>query len=65
MSEYSWLDLATDDELREELKDLDERDDVKVTPWEGMFLESVCYKKGLQMTSKQRNTAKQIIKKYT
>ncbi len=65
MSDLSWIETATDDELREELKDIDERDDVRVTPWEGMFIESVCYKKGLQMTKKQRDTVKQILKKYS
>ena len=59
----NWIDTATDDELRAELKAIDDSD-ATLTNWEAQFVESVCFKKSLPMSVKQRETAMKIIRKY-
>ena len=60
----NWLDKATDDELRAELKVVDDSD-ATVSNWEAQFIESVLFKKSLPMSAKQRDSAIKIIRKYT
>lgn len=61
---HDWLATCSDDDLRTELKAIDDDDDIRVTVFEAKFIEDVAFKRGLTMTVKQRNLAKQLIRKY-
>lgn len=60
----NWLDKATDEDLRAELKAIDESDST-LTNWEGQFVESILFRNALMMTIKQRETVIKIVRKYT
>lgn len=54
-----------DNELREELRDIDESEDVDVSEWEAEFIESVVYNYQGPLSDKQREKAEEIIERYT
>ena len=58
------LDVITDDYVRADLKEI-RNSGVRLTNWEAQFIENVCLRKGLAMSDKQIETAKNIIRKYT
>lgn len=53
-----------DEELREELRDIDENEDIDVTPWEAEFIENVVYVFPGDLSEKQRDIAERIIQDY-
>lgn len=53
-----------DTEIREQLKAIDEDDDVDVTSWEADFIDSIVYQYKGWLTAPQRTTAIKIIEKY-
>jgi len=58
------LDVWTDEEIREELRAIDQMDDPDVTPWEIEFIENVGYgERTYPLSLKQRDIAGQIIRK--
>ena len=55
----------TDEELREELRDLDVSEHVEMDSYEADFIESVVYQYKGTLSDKQRKLAERIIEKYT
>lgn len=56
----------TDEEVRDELREIDEDDDVTVTGWEAEFIESVVYKNGkIPLTQTQYDKCVEIIERYS
>lgn len=55
----------TDEELREELRALDQNEDIEMDSWEADFIENVVYKYKGPLSENQREKAEQIIEKYT
>ena len=54
-----------DEELRDLLKDLDDNEDITVTPWEAEFIENVVYAFPTgDLSEKQRDIAERIIQNY-
>ena len=54
----------TDEELREQLTEIDNDDDIDVTAWEANFIDQVVYKQKTPLSSKQREIARRIIEEY-
>jgi hypothetical protein len=54
----------TDDEIRAELKAIDESEDVDVTKFEASFIETAVYKWKGPYSERQRQCGLQIIGKY-
>ncbi len=54
----------TDEELREELRDLDVSEHVEMDSYEADFIENVVYRQKGPLTEKQRKKAEQILEKY-
>ena len=61
---FEWLATCSDDDLRTELKQIDDDDDIRVTMFEAKFINDVAFRRGLTMTAKQREMCKRIIRKY-
>lgn len=55
----------SDEELRDELKALDQNEDIDMDSWEAGFIENVVYKYKGPLSEPQRAKAEQIIEKYT
>lgn len=62
--EGSGMTRDEDEELRHELKKVDEDSSIDVTRWEADFLESVLHQQVGALSEKQRDAAKKIIRKY-
>jgi len=59
------LDSWSDADIRDALEELDQEDDIDVSPWEAEFIDSVCFKNGhLPLTEAQRAKAVEILEQY-
>jgi len=58
--------LMSDEELREALRELDEREDVRVNGWTANFIEGIVYGafKSRSLSVKQREKIIQILEQY-
>lgn len=54
----------TDEDIREELRIVDKKEDVTVTSWEADFIENVAYRSERPLSESQRERAEEIIEKY-
>jgi hypothetical protein len=54
----------SDEDIRDDLKCIDEDEDITVGSWEADFIESVLYRYKGRLSEKQRQKAKEIIEKY-
>lgn len=57
-------DELDDSDIRELLQELDNDDDVNVSPWEAEFIENLVYDYGGLLSMKQRESALKILEKY-
>lgn len=64
MSDQTDDDELTDDELKEQLTEIDNDDDIDVTPWEADFIDNVLFKQTFPLTARQREIIEQIIERY-
>ena len=55
---------SSDDKLREQLREIDENEDLEVTSFEASFLESVLFKYSGPLSEKQRAVARDMIERY-
>lgn len=55
---------ASDNDLRDMLKELDKDEDIEVSSWEASFIEDIAYKTLGDLTDRQREKIIQILAKY-
>lgn len=59
------LESWSDTDIRDALEELDQEDDIDVSPGEAAFIDIVCFKNGhLPLTEAQRAKAVEILEQY-
>lgn len=58
------MQAATDAEIIEALREIDDLDDIRTTPKESQLIESVVFKQKTWLSEAQKTWAKDVIKKY-
>lgn len=62
--EEHWVKTATDEEIIEALREIDDSDEIRTTPKESQLIESVVFKQKTWLSEAQKAWAQDVIQKY-